>query len=114
MHVLSAGKFPLTMSRISYGTLLRVILIYNSKPTSSILTKFSGNKRSGMENMLAKFRSLEIVAMETVTDSLFFSMTNISARGQGIVLKFWQCVLLDQRYILCSEHSFMRLTDFLL
>ena len=39
-------------------------------------------------------------------------MTNISGRGQGIVLKFWQCVLLDQRYILCSQHNFMRVTDF--
>ena len=40
-------------------------------------------------------------------------MTNISiTRGQGIVLKFWQCVLLDQRYILCSQHNFMRVTDF--
>ena len=39
-------------------------------------------------------------------------MTNISARGQGIVLKFWQCVLLDQRYILCSKHNFMRVADF--
>ena len=37
-------------------------------------------------------------------------MTNISARGQGIVLKFWQCV--DQRYILCLQHNFMRVADF--
>ena len=36
------------------------------------LTKFSGNKRSNMENMLAKFRCPRMVAMETITDSLFF------------------------------------------
>ena len=90
------------MSRVSYGTPLSVILTYNSETTSSILTKVSESKCSSMDNMLAKFRSLENVAMETVTDSLFFWMTNISERGQGIVLKFWQCVLLDQRYILCS------------
>ena len=47
-------------------------MIYNSETTCSILTKFSGNKRSGMENMLAKFRCPKMVAMETVTDSLFF------------------------------------------
>ena len=51
--------------------------------------------------------------METVTHS-FFSMTDISAGGEAIVLKFWQCVLLKQRYILCSEHNFLRLTDFLI
>ena len=98
-----AGKIaPLTMSRVPYGTPLSVILTYNSETTSSILTKVSESKRSSMDNMLAKFRSLENVAMETVTNSLlFFLMTNISARGQAIVLKFWQCVLLDQRYILC-------------
>ena len=38
-------------------------------------------------------------------------MTNISA-SQGIVLKFWQYVLLDQRYILCLQHNFMRVADF--
>ena len=64
--------------------------------------------------MLAKFRCLEIVAMETTTNSLFSLMTNISARGLGIVLKFWQCVLLDQRYILCLQHNFMRVTDFVI
>ena len=52
--------------------------------------------------------------MEMVTHSLFFfSMTDISAGGQAIVLKFWQYVLLKQRYILCSEHNFLRLIDFL-
>ena len=39
-------------------------------------------------------------------------MTNISTRGRCIVLKFWQCVLLDQRNILCLQHNFMRVTDF--
>ena len=34
--------------------------------------EISGNKLSGMENMLAKFRCLKTVGMETVTDSLFF------------------------------------------
>ena len=66
------AKLPLTMSRVSYGTLLSVILTYNSETTSCILTKFSESKRSRMDNILAKFRCLEIVFMETVTDSLFF------------------------------------------
>ena len=68
--VLCWEKLPLTMSSVSYGTLLSVILTYNSKTTSSILTKFFEGKRSSMGNMLAKFRFLEIVAMETVTNSL--------------------------------------------
>ena len=66
------GKLPLTMSRVSFGTPLSVILTCNSETTSSILTKVSESKRSSMDNMLAKFRSLENVAMETVTNSLFF------------------------------------------
>ena len=33
--------------------------------------------------------------------------------GQPIVLKFWQSVLLMQRYNLCTEHNFVRLIDFL-
>ena len=64
-------KLPLTISRVSYGTLLLAILTYNSETTSSILTKFSESKRSSMDNMLAKFRCLEIVAMETVTKAMF-------------------------------------------
>ena len=36
------------------------------------LTKFLGNKRSDMDNMLAKFCCPKMVAMETVSDSLFF------------------------------------------
>ena len=48
------------------------MLIYNSETTCSILTKFSGNKRSRMENMLTKFGGPKMVGMETVTDSLFF------------------------------------------
>ena len=50
--------------------------------------------------------------MEIVTDSLFYLMTDISAGSQAIVLNFWQFVLLNQRYIFCSEHNFLRLTDF--
>ena len=60
------------MSTVLYRTVLSVILIYNSETTCSILTKFSEKKRSGMENMLAKFRCPKMVAMETVTDPLFF------------------------------------------
>ena len=78
------------------------------------MTKFSGSKHSSMGKMVAKFRAPEVVAMKTVIDSLFFSMTDISAGSQAIVLNFWQFVLLDQRYILCSEHNFLRLTDFLI
>ena len=66
------GKLPLTMSRVSYGTLLSGILTCTSETKSSILTKFSESKRSSMDNMLAKFRCLEIVAMETVTYFLLF------------------------------------------
>ena len=65
-----------------------------------------------MENMLAKFRCPEIVAMETVADSLFSSMPDISAGDQAITLKFWEYVLKDQRYSLCWEHIFLRITDF--
>ena len=46
--------------------------IYNSRRTVAILLKFSGRKRSNMENIAAKFRRPEVVAMETVIDSLFF------------------------------------------
>ena len=63
---LSCYTGKIAMSRVSYGTLLSVILTYNSETTSSILTKFSERKRSSMDNILAKFRYLEIVAMETV------------------------------------------------
>ena len=53
--------------------------------------------------------------METVTHSLFFfSMTDISTGGQAIVLKFWQCMLLKQRYILYVEHNSLGVIDFLL
>ena len=65
-----------------------------------------------MENMLAKFRCPEIVAMETVTDSLFSSMPDISAGDQATTLKFWEFVLQDQMYSLCSEHIFLRIIDF--
>ena len=47
-------------------------LIYNSRRTVAILLKFSGRKRSSMENRSTKFRLPEVVAMETVIDSLFF------------------------------------------
>ena len=70
------GKLPLTMSRVSYGTPLSVILTYNSETTSSILTKVSESKHSSMDNMLTKFRCLENVAMETVTNSLFFFLND--------------------------------------
>ena len=73
--------------------------------------KFSGMKYSSMAKLVGKFRLPEVVAMETVTHSLSFSMTDISA---AIVLKFWQCVLLKQKYNLCLEHNFLEVTDFLL
>ena len=43
-----------------------------------------------------------------------FSMTDISAGGEGIALKSWQCVLLKQRYILSSECNFLSLANFLI
>ena len=73
------------------------------------LTKFSEMKRSSIVRLVAKICLPEVVAMETVTHSLFFSMTDISAGGEAIVLKSWQCVLLKQRFILSSEHNFQRL-----
>ena len=56
--------------------------------TIVILLKFSGSERSSMENIAAKFRLRELVAMETVINSLFFSMTDISAGSESVVLKF--------------------------
>ena len=49
--------------------------------------KFSGNKCSGMENMLAKFRCPKMVAMETVTDSLFFFNARYFRRGSRYYLE---------------------------
>ena len=100
------------MSRVSYGTLLSGILTCNSETKSSILTKFLESKRSSMDNMLAKFRCLEIVAMETVTDFLFFFYDQYLSKGSRYCLEFWQFVLLDQRYILYLQHNFMRVADF--
>ena len=102
------------MWRVSYGTLFSVIFIYNFRTTSSIFTKISGSKRSGMEKRPTKFRRQQTVAIETVSNFCFSSMTDISVGGQPIVLKFWQSVLLMQRYNLCTEHNFVRLTDFLI
>ena len=86
------GKLPLRMSRVFYRTVLWVIMIYNSETTCSILTKFSGNKRSDMENMLAKFRCPKMVAMETVTDSLFFFNAWYLSRGWNYYLDIlWIC-----------------------
>ena len=81
------GKLPLTMSRVSYGTLLSVIFTYNSETTRSILTKFSESNRTSMENMLAKFCCPEIVAMETVSESLFFFNGRYLSRGSRYSLE---------------------------
>ena len=66
-----------------------------------------------MEKRPIKFRRKQTVAMETVADFCFSSLTHISMGGQPIVLKFWQSVLLMQRYNLCIEHNFVRLIYFL-
>ena len=81
------GKLPSTMSRVLCKTVLSVILIYNSETTCSILTKFLENKRSGMENMLAKFCCPKMVAMETVTDSLFFFNAQYLSRESSYYLE---------------------------
>ena len=47
--------------------------------------KISGNKHSGMENTLAKFRCPKMFAMETVTDSLFFLQFPISQQGVKVL-----------------------------
>ena len=65
-----------------------------------------------MENMLAKFHCPKMVSMETLTDSLFFFNAQYLSRGQGITLTFWEFVLQDQRYSLCLEQIFLRITDF--
>ena len=67
-----------------------------------------------MEKRPTKFRRQQSAAMETATDFLLFFNADISAGGQHIVLKFWQSVLLMQRYNLCMEHNFVRLIDFLI
>ena len=43
------------------------------KRQAAFWRNFLESKRSSIDNMLAKFRCLEIVAMETVTNSLFFN-----------------------------------------
>ena len=75
------------MSTVFYRTVVSVILIYNSETTCSILTKFSGNKRSGMDNMLAKFGCPKMVAMETITDSLFFFNAQYLSREPSYYLE---------------------------
>ena len=65
-----------------------------------------------MDNMLTKFDCQKMVALETVRDSLIFFNADISEGGQGIALKFWEFVVQDQRYSLCSEHIFLRIADF--
>ena len=56
-----------------------------------------------MKKMLAECRLPEVVAMEAVTDSLFFNDRYL-CRGPAVVLKFCQCVLLDQRYIVLEMY----------
>ena len=73
--------------QVSYWTLVTPFLIYNSKTTDRIFTTFSASKRSSMEKMSAKFRSREIVAMDTVTDSFFLFNARYLSRGRSIVLK---------------------------
>ena len=85
--VLMLGKLPLTLSTVFYRTVLWVIFIYNSETTCSILTNFSGNKRSGMKNMLAKFCCPKMVDMETVTDSLFFCNARYLSRESRYYLE---------------------------
>ena len=77
----------LTMSRVFHRTVLSVILIYKSETTCSILTKFSGNKLSGMYNMLTKFGCQKMVALETVRDSLIFCNARYLRRGSRYCLQ---------------------------
>ena len=71
--------------RISGPSLLQytnwTFFIYNSRTISRILTKFSGMKRSSIRKMIVKFRLPEVVAMETVTHSLFFFNDRYLGRG---------------------------------
>ena len=71
-------------------------------------------KRSGITKLAAKIRVPEVVAMETITHSLLFFNGRYLSKGKVIVLKFWECVLLNERYNSCSEHNFLGVTDFLL
>ena len=74
--------------------------------------EFSGNKLSGMDNMLTKFGCQKMVALETVRDSLIFFNARYLRRGSRYCLQFWEFVVQDQRYSLCSEHIFLRIADF--
>ena len=88
LHVLlMVGKLPLTMSRVFYRTVFSVILIYKSETTCSILTKFSGNKLSSMDNMFTKFGCQKMVALETVRDSLIFFNAPYLSRGSRYCLQ---------------------------
>ena len=61
--------------------------------------------------LIAKFRLPEVFAMETVTHYLFFFNDQYLSRGSS----YWlEILVIKQWYILCSEHNFPRLTDFLL
>ena len=49
--------------------------------------KFSGSKCSSMEKKLTKFRFLEVVPMETVTDALFLFNDRYLSRGSSYCLE---------------------------
>ena len=60
------------MSWYSYGTLISVFFIYDTRMRSRILTKLSGIKHSHNRKLVAKSSHPEAVAMETITQYLFF------------------------------------------
>ena len=63
-------------------------------------------KHSGITRLVTKFRLLEVVAMETVAHFCFYSMTDISAGGQAIVLKHFSLslVLLNLKWTKVQSH----------
>ena len=60
------------MSRYSYGTLISVFFIYDTRMKSRILTKLSGIKHSHNRKLVTKSSHPEVVAMEITTHYLFF------------------------------------------
>ena len=102
-----------TPREVSYGTLILPFFICNIRTTSTTQLKLSEMKRSSIKKLAAKICVPEVAAIKTVTHSGFF-FNGRYIRGKVIVLKFWECVLLNEKYNSCSEHNFLGVIDFLL
>ena len=85
--VFSREKQRQTACRVSYGTLIWPVFIYNSRTRTRILTKFSEMKRSSIVRLVTKFCVPEVVAMETVTHSFLFFNDRYLSRGWSYCLE---------------------------